>query len=132
MAGGRPDKLTVEVQDQIVRAIEAGNYASVAARAAGVAESTFYRWLDRGKSAKRGKYREFWEAITTANARAETSMVEILRNAAEENPRCLLEILARRFPDRWGRHPLSNRPATPPGLTPEERAELDERMENMD
>ena len=48
--GGRPSKLTPEVQEKIVTAIRAGNYAQVAAVYAGIGERTFYRWMELGKS----------------------------------------------------------------------------------
>ena len=50
--GGRPSKLTPEVQEKIVTAIRAGNYAQVAAVYAGIGERTFYRWMERGEKSK--------------------------------------------------------------------------------
>lgn len=48
---GRPSKLTPRLRDQIVGYVRVGNFASVAARAAGIGESTFYRWMERGERA---------------------------------------------------------------------------------
>ena len=39
---GRRSQLTAEIQERIVSAIRAGNYANIAAQYAGIAESTFY------------------------------------------------------------------------------------------
>ena len=47
----RKNTLTEERKEKIVSFIRAGNYATQAAQAAGVSESTFYRWLARGKDA---------------------------------------------------------------------------------
>jgi hypothetical protein len=44
----RPTKLTANRQELIVSAIRIGNYARVAAEAAGIDESTLYRWMKRG------------------------------------------------------------------------------------
>ena len=45
---GRTIKLTEDRKRQIVDLIEAGNYASTAAGAAGIGERTFWRWFKRG------------------------------------------------------------------------------------
>ena len=46
---GRPTKLTPQVQAKIVQAIVGGNDITVAAAYAGIGESTFYAWLERGR-----------------------------------------------------------------------------------
>lgn len=49
---GRPIgsiSLTPEIQAKIVGFIRGGVFAHVAARAAGIAERTFYEWLERGE-----------------------------------------------------------------------------------
>jgi transposase-like protein len=60
--GGRRTKLTPEIQDRIYASLRAGNYACVAARLAGIAESTFYDWLEQGKRARSGRFSEFSES----------------------------------------------------------------------
>lgn len=45
----RRTKLCDEIETAIVQALDAGAYAVEAATAAGVGESTYYRWLDRGR-----------------------------------------------------------------------------------
>ena len=55
----RKNKLTEERKEKIISFIRAGNYATQAAQAAGVSESTFYRWLAKGKDA--GVLCEKWE-----------------------------------------------------------------------
>ena len=46
---GRPTDLTPAVQARIVQAIVGGNDNKVAAAYAGIGESTFYAWLERGR-----------------------------------------------------------------------------------
>lgn len=100
-------KLTDDVVKRIVDAVRAGNYASVAAQAAGISESTFYRWLEQGQaqeqSGEAGAFREFRESITRAGAEAEVQAVALLRRAMAEDSRAIVLWLERRFPDRWRR-----------------------------
>ena len=55
----RPTKLTPEVQDIIVDGINAGLTCGLTCARAGVAPSTFYRWLEKGEAAKSGALMEF-------------------------------------------------------------------------
>lgn len=56
----RPTKYSKERGDKIARLIQGGNYAHQAAAAAGVSESTFYRWINLGKEVEK-KYGEWLE-----------------------------------------------------------------------
>lgn len=49
---GRKSKLTPPVHDAIIDALERGAYAVTACNAAGVDESTMYRWLARGETSE--------------------------------------------------------------------------------
>ena len=100
----RPTKLTDELQERILKAVRAGNYAEAAARASGIAPSTYYRWLQRGSLEEKGAYREFSEALRQAEAEAEVHAVAILRRAMAEDWRAALAYLERRYPGRWRRH----------------------------
>ena len=99
---GRRTKLTPDVQKRVVEAIRAGNYKEVAARYAGIGESTFYEWLKRGASHRVG-YVEFAEAVKNAEAEAEVRDVALIEKAAMENWTAAAWRLERRYPDRWGR-----------------------------
>lgn len=100
---GRPTKLTPEVQKKIVDAIRAGNYKEVAARYAGIGETTFYEWLKKGGQCKNGVYTEFQKAVKNAEAEAEVRDVALIEMAAKENWTAAAWRLERRHPDRWGR-----------------------------
>ncbi|HEY4897587.1 MAG TPA: transposase [Solirubrobacteraceae bacterium] len=100
----RPTKLTPELQERIIKAVRAGNYAEAAARASGIAPSTYYRWLQRGTVEEHGAYRDFSEAVRQAEAEAEVHAVAILRRAMGEDWRAALAYLERRYPGRWRRH----------------------------
>lgn len=47
---GRHTKLTADLAAKVVAFVRAGSFANVAARASGIGESTYYRWLERGES----------------------------------------------------------------------------------
>ena len=81
---GRKSKLTEQVRKDITGYIQMGHFTSVAAALAGVSESTLYRWLEKGRTAKSGKYREFWEAIEKSKAYAEAKYLEAVREISND------------------------------------------------
>src|SRR4051812_18697193 len=99
----RPTKLTAAVRERIVQALRAGNYAEAACRAAGIAPSTYYRWLERGQQDESGLHRDFFEEVRRAEAEAEVHAVAVLRRAMPEDWRAALAYLERRHPGRWRR-----------------------------
>lgn len=132
--GGRKTKLTPETQERIIAAVRAGATMEAAAGAAGIGESTLYRWLQEAAQpgAPRWK-REFREALQRARDELEVRLVagSVLKAAlggyvvkrvtrvrpdgtqeteeqfAPADGRVGLEVLARRFRDRgWGRTPV--------------------------
>lgn len=104
----RPTLLTPEVQATIIAAIEAGNYRSTAAAAAGVHRSTMVNWERWGEEGK-APYVEFFDALQTAEAKAEIALVAKLASAEPGIPavrgadlwQATAWILERRFASRW-------------------------------
>lgn len=103
MARGRPSKLTPDVVQRLVKAIEAGNYYEAACAYAGISYGTFRRWMVDGENATRGKYRDFYEAITRAEQTAEVRMVAQWQQHMPMDYRAIRDFLERRFPQRWGK-----------------------------
>lgn len=114
----RPTKLTPQIQARIIQAIRAGNYAEVAAVYAGIDESTYYRWMARGRAeldrvAERPKTRkmraaeapfcEFCKAVNEASASAEVFAAGIIVSAGKKDWKAAAWYLERRNPDRWRR-----------------------------
>ena len=64
--GGRPTKLTPEVEQRIVDVLRGGGTRSMAYSSAGVSESTFLLWMSRARKEKRGKFLRFSERIRAA------------------------------------------------------------------
>ena len=103
---GRPtgsNKLTPELQQKIVDAIRMGNYIETAAAFSGISKDTLYRWLRQGREAKRGKFRNFSDAVEKALAESEMRDVAVIATAAKENWQAAAWRLERKFPERWGR-----------------------------
>jgi hypothetical protein len=94
--------LTPELQRQLCSAISAGNYRKPACASVGIDYSTFLRWVQKGKRARRGPFCEFCSAVSKAEAAAEVAAVAAWRKAIPEHPSEYRQFLARRYPVRWG------------------------------
>ena len=78
---GRRTKLTPEVHQHIVAFIRAGAYDWVAAEAAGIGTSAYYRWMERGEASAAEPYRRFWSAVRQARAQARVAAeIEVRRD----------------------------------------------------
>jgi transposase len=100
----RAISLNNDIQERIVRAIQAGNYQETAARFGGIGVSTFYKWMARGLEEPESKYGEFREAIENAKAQAEVFDVALIDQAAKDGSwQAAAWKLERKFPHRWGR-----------------------------
>lgn len=80
---GRPTLLDAEKQQTIAGLIVSGAFAVDACEQAGIGSSTFYVWLEKGKKQKRGRYRDFLEAITRAQSQRRMLLLADVRNAAK-------------------------------------------------
>ena len=111
---GRRSKLTDDSEREILDAVRAGSYLTVAARRGGVSEKTVYEWLRRGRAAEAPpRLAAFVAAFERAEAEAEVNIVAtVRRQIAGGDGRLGLEFLARRHPERWGktRPPVSDEP----------------------
>jgi hypothetical protein len=101
----RPTKLTKEVQDRILQAVQAGNYLDTAAQFAGIDGSTMRRWLQKGEGEGAAEpYRTFHTALKSARASAEVRSVALIQTAASNGTwQAAAWYLERSYPDRWGR-----------------------------
>ena len=99
----RPSKLTPEITKRLIEAIRAGNYYEAACAYAGIHYSTFRKWMQKGETAKSGKFREFFEAIMQAEYEAEARMVALWQKHMPEDYRAIRDFLERRYPERWGK-----------------------------
>ncbi len=101
----RPSKLTQEVQEKIMQAVQAGNYLDTAANYAGVDGSTMRRWVQKGEAPNAPEpYRTFCTSLKSARAAAEVRSVALIQQAAGGGTwQAAAWYLERSYPDRWGR-----------------------------
>jgi len=99
---GRPSKLSTTRKKKLLRALRQGNFIEVACTYAGIGNSTFYRWLEKGKKSQTGEYREFWEEVQGALAEAEYRVVRTLNTHFKESPQACINFLKARWRNRWG------------------------------
>jgi len=147
---GQALKLTPDRADEIIAALRSGVYAKVAAASAGIAESTYYAWLERGREeAARvdggGKARpteapflDLCRRVTVVQAEAEVASLARIRKAGQDGTwQADAWYLERVHFDRYGRFErrsveVSGAPAGAPiRLSVEderERREEDERI----
>lgn len=106
--GGRPTKLTPEVQEEVCTAIRAGNTFEASAAYGGISPASFYSYMDKGrqsyeKGKRRTKFTEFLEEVTRAKSTAEVALVANINKAGKRDWRAHAFLLERRNPVDWGR-----------------------------
>jgi hypothetical protein len=101
---GRPNKLTKEMQDKLCAYIAEGQYITTACRLVGVDYATMRRWILQGEQDMSGKFYEFQEAISQAEALAEAERVKLILQAGKyDDWKANAWYLERKFPEKWGR-----------------------------
>jgi transposase-like protein len=96
-------KLTPELIEKMIPAIEIGNYIETVCQAHGIDKSTYYKWIKKGEKAKSGIYRHFFHSVRNAEARAEARLIEEWREKLQVSPTNYKDFLERRYPERWGK-----------------------------
>ena len=115
-------KLNNQIIEEISKKLKIGMYAKVAARAEGISERTYYRWKTEGdellkqvldndgeiidrefkKLTDTEKLKiQFCQSIDRSDAEAESILVATIVSAAQDDWKAALQILQRRFPERW-------------------------------
>lgn len=90
--------------DRLLQALRAGNYITVACQFAGIDESAYYRWMERGESEASGTHHDFRERVLEARSSAEVESLVQIRQAANSGTwQAAAWYLERSFPHRWGR-----------------------------
>ena len=100
--GGRPSKLTPEVQEKIVQALHLCSHRKHAAEFAGIEERTFRRWMDRGKNPNDHEYAAFRAAVVEAEAKAKVMAMGCITKAARDGDwRPAAWLVERRAPEHY-------------------------------
>jgi hypothetical protein len=123
---GRVTVWSQQIQDNMVKAIEMGNYAHVAAEYAGISKSTHYNWLKLGEKGEE-PYVEYLDAIKKAEAIAQVRNVGIIQEAAIKTWTAAAWFLERKHYNEWGRRERSHIELTGANGAPIEIAQVDAR-----
>ena len=104
---GRRSKLNETTLVEILKYIKRGVSFADSCTYMGIGESTFYVWIQKGEKAIKNKteniYREFVEGIRQAEVAAKIRRVSIIAKHENKDPRLALEMLARKYPEEFGR-----------------------------
>lgn len=99
---GRPTDCTPELTAEFVKAVRSGASLTGAARYAGISLDSVRRWMTRGEAGEPA-YAGFADGVNRALADVELRLATQLYARARQDPKLALAMLARRFPDEWGR-----------------------------
>lgn len=105
---GAPSKFTDDVRNAILEWTALGGFKTTVCKAAGISPVTLASWLERGELAReQGKdadeFAEFSAAYEKAEADGELRLLARLqKQSGEGSTRATLEILKRRYRERWG------------------------------
>ena len=114
---GRPTKLTEERQEALCNLLRRAISIEAACQIVGIDESLYYKWRKRGREelqrvAEDGRrrvrkdekpYVAFFKESTRAQGEAEQTLTKHWYNAANEDWRAAMELLQRKFPERWSK-----------------------------
>lgn len=113
---GVKPKLTEEIIAKFVSVLVAGTYQEVAIRYVGVSKSSYYEWLDMGRSEvermenegldeptpELAMYVNFFKQIEEARAGVEVRGAAEILKAGAGDWRAMAWFMSRSFPKRWG------------------------------
>jgi len=97
---GRPSAYTARLGREICGQVEAGLTVRVAARAAGIARSTLYSWLELGRQG-REPYAAFAARLERAKGLCEARAAQQVYAAGAKDWRAAAWMLERRWPKRY-------------------------------
>jgi hypothetical protein len=100
---GRKTKLTEKLIKNAGDLIKLGNYTTTVCQYLGIDQTTWYRWIREGKTARSGLKKQFYQTIKESEAHAEIRNVGILQKAVNDDWHAASWYLERKFPERWGR-----------------------------
>jgi DNA invertase Pin-like site-specific DNA recombinase len=98
-------KFTEDVRETIYKLVRKGYPYKDICAVCDIDESTFYKWIDRGKKAKSGKYKEFVVELDKAKAERKNNLVsELLEmGRSREDWKALAWLLERGYGDELAR-----------------------------
>lgn len=128
-------KLTKEMQDKICKDIGEGVPILYAAQRNGICQSTFYEYYNKGKEAKKGKFRDFYEAVEEAKADAIAFHARQIHKASFQTWQASAWWLERTCPEFFGKKDhieLKAESKVKLGSLKEEEAKAEEYFKELD
>lgn len=123
MPPGRKPKLTDELQDKLCAELAKGKTVKGACGAVGIAEKTYYNWIEKGKTTKRNdKWCKFLNAVEIAKAKGQSKFEDVIyENAIEKGVwTCAAWYLERRDKEHYSKAEENNAPAQEVEITEDE------------
>lgn len=114
MAGMRKPKLTMDMVETAISLKERGIYDCDIIEALGVHQSTFYRWIKEGETARQGSAkRALNEGLKKANVGFKASLHDTILKASEKPQywTAAAWMLERRFPEQYAKAERKNEDA---------------------
>lgn len=96
--GGRPTKLTPELQAKLVAFIRSGSYIRPACKSVGITYDAYDDWMKGSKP----HHIAFQKAVEEAEGACETEAVTRIYICGQTDPDVMLRFLAKRHSARWG------------------------------
>ena len=90
---GRKSTLTADRMEKLLGCVRRGLSNKHACMVAGISETTFYRRIEKGKHAKRGPYREFWDSLQAAHAHFEKFHLKAIARSSLEETQSTREVI---------------------------------------
>jgi hypothetical protein len=99
--------LNEDVIEKTKKFLVAGNYANVVVQYLGIDESTYYRWMQKGKvdieNNKDTIYSKFFKTVKESEAEAEMINIQRIQKASQDGTwQAAAWYLERKHFDRWG------------------------------
>ena len=89
----RPEEHIDRRPEKLLGCVRRGLSNKHACMVAGISETTFYRWIEKGKHAKRGPYREFWDSLQAAHAHFEKFHLKAIARSSLEETQSTREVI---------------------------------------
>ena len=102
----RPEKISAQLIEALCEDIAKGYSYDQAALNNGIAASTFFRWMLKGKKTEVDPiYREFVELVEEASNFSEPEALQLIRSSAkiDRNWKAAAWFLERRFPEKYAK-----------------------------
>ncbi len=101
---GRPTKLlNTTLKKRLLKCLRNGSTIEKAVIYCGIDRSQYYRWMQKGKDAKSGVYRDFYDGVKKAEEHRYQKSLEHISDAMKTTWQAAAWYLERRHPAEFGK-----------------------------